>query len=482
MENQTKRCPYCGEEILAVARKCRFCGEWLDRPAPPPEKPKVPCPICGELIDEGLEECPFCHEPLDTPTDTPSDTPQPAPERTVAATEFPNAATGKTNAATEFPGTASRQSPPQPNTPPPYPNQPDTSGRHDYGQTPQGYQAAPPVPPVAAPYGAGQPPAAQPGVAVDEPPRGFFDYYFVDVFFRHYADFRGTISRRQFWFACLCLWIVMVVPRSLENVLWLDNFLLQKIQPFTLAIGLGLLVPSLAAAVRRLRDAGKNPWLILVGLIPIAGLIWLIVLYCQPGKAVARRARVKAPDIIIFVVAFLIWVVCAGIVLSHKPSEKDVEKLLDLYGLNESTSPAWDSASVVNPVQRGDTYVGSSESGRYTYYLDHADASDGSPTLRQVDSNDGMTYHFDLTSLGDGLPFVASVSDYTTVGNYIILITYNGGNGMFAGGDALAFEMDQETWTHIGGGSMVEFKDGKTKLSVTQRDGDKQTYDLTQLP
>lgn len=27
----TKRCPYCGEEILAVAKKCRYCGEWLEQ-------------------------------------------------------------------------------------------------------------------------------------------------------------------------------------------------------------------------------------------------------------------------------------------------------------------------------------------------------------------------------------------------------------------------------------------------------------------
>jgi membrane protein YdbS with pleckstrin-like domain len=32
---ETKRCPFCGEVILAIARKCKHCGEFLDRAAPP---------------------------------------------------------------------------------------------------------------------------------------------------------------------------------------------------------------------------------------------------------------------------------------------------------------------------------------------------------------------------------------------------------------------------------------------------------------
>ncbi len=45
-QKETIDCPFCGEEILATAIKCKHCGEFLDGSVqpPPPTPPAVPAP------------------------------------------------------------------------------------------------------------------------------------------------------------------------------------------------------------------------------------------------------------------------------------------------------------------------------------------------------------------------------------------------------------------------------------------------------
>ena len=56
---ETKRCPYCGEEIMASAKKCKHCGEWLNN-----EKKKIRCPFCQEETEADLSKCQHCNESL----------------------------------------------------------------------------------------------------------------------------------------------------------------------------------------------------------------------------------------------------------------------------------------------------------------------------------------------------------------------------------------------------------------------------------
>ena len=83
-------------------------------------------------------------------------------------------------------------------------------------------------------------------------------------------DYAGRSNRGDFWWFVLANLIMTALLGLLSD----------KLQ---LVYSLASLVPSLPLAVRRLRDIGKPwPWLF-IGLVPIIGSIWLIVLYCQPS-------------------------------------------------------------------------------------------------------------------------------------------------------------------------------------------------------
>mgnify|MGYP000701754028 CR=1 FL=1 len=47
---------------------------------------------------------------------------------------------------------------------------------------------------------------------------------------------------------------------------------------------LSVLLSTSAVTVRRLHDTGKSGFYIFVSLIPLAGIIWLLVLLCMEGE------------------------------------------------------------------------------------------------------------------------------------------------------------------------------------------------------
>ena len=94
----------------------------------------------------------------------------------------------------------------------------------------------------------------------------------VRVCFSKYADFSGRASRSEYWW--FFLFIVLVgVATSLVSDIVSTIFLL------------GTLLPSLAAATRRLHDTQRSGWWQLICLVPVLGTIVLIVFLAREGSA-----------------------------------------------------------------------------------------------------------------------------------------------------------------------------------------------------
>ena len=102
---------------------------------------------------------------------------------------------------------------------------------------------------------------------------------------RKYAVFEGRARRREYWFFVLFYILISVVLAVVDRMLGTYD------ETYGMgALGalfcLGLLIPSIAVGARRLHDTGRSGWWLLVGFIPVIGVIVLIVFFVldsQPG-------------------------------------------------------------------------------------------------------------------------------------------------------------------------------------------------------
>ena len=98
---------------------------------------------------------------------------------------------------------------------------------------------------------------------------------------RRYRDFRGHSSRSAYWWATLIHPIVFfVLGGSFATILDLDT---DQIGPEIIYFVAYIWV-SIALSVRRLHDVGRSGKWLLIGLIPLGGLV-LLYWFVQPNSA-----------------------------------------------------------------------------------------------------------------------------------------------------------------------------------------------------
>lgn len=107
--------------------------------------------------------------------------------------------------------------------------------------------------------------------------------------FANYATFRGRARRSEYWFFVLFMILSSLVAAVLDSAIASTGSPVGGLSIFSTILGIVFMLPSLAAGVRRLHDAGHSGWWTLIGVIPVIGTVVLIVFLCQKGDAGPNR-------------------------------------------------------------------------------------------------------------------------------------------------------------------------------------------------
>lgn len=105
--------------------------------------------------------------------------------------------------------------------------------------------------------------------------------WYLDVL-KQYAVFNGRARRQEYWMFFLFNFIVSIVLGVIDGVIFGTNVL-------SVIYALGVLLPSIGVAIRRLHDTDRSGWWILIALVPLVGGIILLVFLCLEGTRGANR-------------------------------------------------------------------------------------------------------------------------------------------------------------------------------------------------
>lgn len=102
---------------------------------------------------------------------------------------------------------------------------------------------------------------------------------------RRYLTFSGRSTRSQYWLFSLTV-IVLGIIAIVADAAVLGS---SKPAGFTALVYVVHLIPSLAVTVRRLHDADKSGWLVLLLLVPLVNLVCYVVFGCLASTPGANR-------------------------------------------------------------------------------------------------------------------------------------------------------------------------------------------------
>ncbi|QIM68219.1 MULTISPECIES: DUF805 domain-containing protein [Basfia] len=109
---------------------------------------------------------------------------------------------------------------------------------------------------------------------------------------KKYAVFSGRARRKEFWMFMLFTTIIGIALGVLDVLFGFYDH--QTGQGFLSGIySLAVLIPTIAVSARRLHDTDRSAWWLLLGFIPVIGILILIVFWCFDGSFTTNRFGVN---------------------------------------------------------------------------------------------------------------------------------------------------------------------------------------------